>query len=97
MQKKYLKKTFIVGLGLIFLFIVSAGELAHNHLPTQAENASCPAYILSFSIHFEPFMPLITIQPFFQTLIFHPFNYQQPSLTYFRDVNFSRAPPSPSI
>lgn len=97
MQKKIFKKTFIIGLGLIFLFIVSVGDLAHNHLPTQAENASCPAYILSFSIHFEPFLPLVSIQPFFQSLIFHPFNYQEPSLAYFNDVNFSRAPPTPFI
>ncbi len=97
MPKKYLKQTFIIGLGLVLLFTVSVGNLAHNHLPAQTENASCPAYILSLSIHFEPFLPLANIQPYFRALIFQPLKYRQPVLTYFNDVNFSRAPPSLSL
>ncbi|MHB2150707.1 hypothetical protein ACX8XP_16765 [Calditrichota bacterium LG25] len=48
------RKILTVALGLIFLFIVSAGDLAHNHSPLQKGNDSCPAYVLSHSIHFEP-------------------------------------------
>ena len=93
MKNSKIRKLSIVLLGLIFLVIVSLGDLAHNHPLTQKENASCPAYVLSISINFEPALLGATALPSLTHLFSLQENYSAPVLILFVHSFAQRAPP----